>query len=178
MRLSPETGFDIGILSLEGEDPFGGGPLEAELFLETPFTEAFPKFSPDGRWIAYMSDESGRYEIYIQPYPGPGGKVQVSTNGGEKALWNPNGRELFYRLGSQFYGVDVTLGAEPVVGKPRILFDGPFPNIPGYSHDIAPDGQRFLVAEEPGYFRALTELIVITNFFDELRRRDPHGAPQ
>ena len=70
---------------------------KAQPFLRTPFNETAPRFSPDGRWLAYISDESGRFEIYVQPYPGPGGKWQISTEGGTEPVWNPNGRELFYR---------------------------------------------------------------------------------
>ena len=66
-----------------------------KLFLQTPFNESAPRFSPDGHWLAYVSNESGRYEIYVQAYPGPGGKLQISTDGGTEPVWNRNERELF-----------------------------------------------------------------------------------
>src|SRR6202030_1842180 len=74
---------------------------KAQSFLRTPFNETAPRFSPDGRWLAYSSDESGRREIYVQPYPGPGGKRQISTEGGTEPVWNPDGRELFYRCANK-----------------------------------------------------------------------------
>src|SRR5207245_9168171 len=69
---------------------------KATVFLQTPFNETHPTLSPDGRWMAYTSDESGRNEVYVQPFPGPGGKWQVSTGGGETAKWRRDGKELFY----------------------------------------------------------------------------------
>jgi eukaryotic-like serine/threonine-protein kinase len=97
--VSPTTGYDIWILSIKDR--------KAQPFLRTPFSESAPRFSPDGRWIAYVSDESGRLEIYVQPYPGPGGKWQISTEGGNEPVWNPNGRELFYRVADKMMGVDI-----------------------------------------------------------------------
>ena len=110
-ELSPENGMDISILSLEGD----GKP---ELFVNTPFVETQPKFSPDGRWIAYSSNETGQMEIYVRPYPGPGGKRQVSTNGGNKPRWSQDGRELFYRIGNSLMGVSVN--TEDLVEARRI----------------------------------------------------------
>ena len=88
-EVTPTTGQDIWLLRL--------GDRKAQPFLRTPFNEGAPHFSPNGRWLAYASNDSGRYEIYVQPYPGPGGKWQISTEGGNEPVWNPNGRELFYR---------------------------------------------------------------------------------
>ncbi len=68
-------------------------------FLQAAFNENAPRFSPDGHWLAYASDETGHFEVYVQPYPGPGGKLQISADGGMEPMWNPNGRELFYRSG-------------------------------------------------------------------------------
>lgn len=84
-----ETGADIWILPLQGA-------RKSWPFLQTKFNEAEAKFSPDGRWVAYSSDESGRPEVYVQPFPGPGGKWQISTDGGGAPEWARNGRELFY----------------------------------------------------------------------------------
>src|ERR1700676_5576985 len=80
---------------------------KAEPFLRTPFNEGAARFSPDGRWLAYISDESGRFEVYVQSYPGPGGKWQISTEGGTEPVWTRNGRELFYRSGDKMMAVDV-----------------------------------------------------------------------
>jgi eukaryotic-like serine/threonine-protein kinase len=82
------------------------GDRKAQPFLRTPFNESAPQFSPDGRWLAYVSDESGRYEIYVQLYLGPGGKWQISTEGGTEPVWNRNLRELFYRSGDKMMAVD------------------------------------------------------------------------
>src|SRR5260370_42312353 len=81
------TGYDIWVLRMSDH--------KAEAFLRTPFNESVPMFSPDGHWLSYISDESGRFEIYMQPYPGPGGKWQISTEGGTEPAWNRNGRALF-----------------------------------------------------------------------------------
>src|SRR5262249_24943837 len=86
---TPTTNNDIWVLRLSDR--------KAEPFLRTPSSEAAARFSPDGRWLAYFSSESGRPEIYVQPYPGPGGKWQISMEGGFEPVWNPSGRELFFR---------------------------------------------------------------------------------
>src|SRR5262249_44958019 len=88
----PATGWNIWILRLQGD-------RKPQPFLQTPANEGGPTFSPDGRWLAYQSDESGRWEIYVRPFPSPGGKVQISTEGGAEPVWARNGRELFYRNG-------------------------------------------------------------------------------
>ncbi len=81
---NPETGRDLWVLNLADR--------KTQPFLKTPFEETAPKFSPDGKWLAYSSDETGRREIYVRPYPGPGGKWQISTDGGQEPVWNPRGR--------------------------------------------------------------------------------------
>jgi serine/threonine-protein kinase len=168
---SPDTGFDLWSLRLHGLDRSTAASPTAEVFLRTSFLEAFPRFSPDGKWIAYMSDESGRREIYVRQYPGAGGKVQVSTVGGLRPTWHPSGRELFYQLRNQWYAVEVAPSTPFRVGRPRLLFEGPYISVPGFSWALAPDGERFLVLENPEQFRARRELTVVTRFFDEVRRR-------
>src|SRR6266571_4581457 len=101
----PATGLDLWVLPLSGN-------RTPQPFLRTRFTEAGPRFSPDGRWIAYGSDESGQYEIYVRPYPGPGGKWQVSTEGGEHVIWSRDGKEIFYRNGQKWMVVAVNLKPE------------------------------------------------------------------
>ena len=122
IEVNPTTGYDIWVLRLSDR--------KAQPFLRTPFNEAAPRFSPDGRWLAYISDESGRYEIYVQPYPGPGGKWQISTEGGTEPVWNPNGRELFYRSGDKMMAVDIATQPGFAAGKPRMLFEGPYEPTP------------------------------------------------
>ena len=120
-EVNPTTGNDIWVLRL--------GDRKAQPFLRTPFSETAPRFSPDGRWLAYVSDESGRYEIYVQPYPGPGGKWQISTEGGTEPVWNPNGRELFYRSGNKMMAVDVRR-SRASGGQAPMLFRGAVPADP------------------------------------------------
>jgi serine/threonine-protein kinase len=168
---SPDTGFDLWSLRLHDLDRTTAASLTAEVLLRTSSLESFPRFSPDGKWIAYMSDESGRREIYVRPYPGAGGKVQVSTAGGVRPSWHPNGRELFYQLRNRWYAAEVAPSTPFRVGKPRLLFEGPYISAPGFSWALGPDGERFLVLENPEQFRARRELTVVTHFFDEIRRR-------
>ena len=160
----PETGDDIWLLKM-AEDP------TAEPFLQTPFNELRAMFSPDGRWMAYQSDVSGRSEIYLCHFPASPGKWQVSTEGGTEARWNPNGRELFYRNGEKLMAVNVDPRGELVLGKPRLLFERPLLR-EGY--DVAPDGQRFAMVDQSESDPAPTQLNLVLNWFQELERRVPH----
>jgi serine/threonine-protein kinase len=147
-------------------------------FLNSPAYEAFPEFSPDGHWLAYTSSESGRNEVYVQPFPGLGGRWQVSSKGGVEPLWSPNGRQLFYRLGDQVWVVDVQAGSGFSASKPRLLFEKP-----GYgrgspirSWDISLDGKRFLMVKlEERKPQPVTEMILVENWFEELKRLCPIG---
>ncbi|MFQ5816790.1 MAG: hypothetical protein ACE5H2_02390 [Terriglobia bacterium] len=171
---SPETGWDLWVLPLEGE-------RKPELFLATPAVETNPEFSPDGGWIAYHSNESGGREIYVRPYPGPGGKWQVSTNGGVFPRWTKNGRELIYREGgNRWLAVAVTAAGDSFrAGKPQLLFEGNFVAL-GFSpnYDVSRDGRQFILfqrAEEAEQEQDRAHLTFIFNFFDEVRRRVPAG---
>jgi Tol biopolymer transport system component len=112
--------------------------------VSTPFDEHEAAFSPDGRWIAYQSNQSGRDEIYVQSYPRPGRKWILSA-GGEDPVWRRDGKELFYRSGDQMMSVSTHTGSEFTAGKPQGLFKGDFD---GY-FDVAPDGQRFVMVKVP-----------------------------
>ena len=146
-------------------------------FLRTPFNEGAPTFSPDGRWLAYSSDESGRFEIYVQPFPGPGGKWQISTEGGMEPAWNRNGRELFYRSGNKMMAVEVTAHPSFAAGKPKMLFQGAYLSVaPGQTntaYDVSPDGQRFLMVKEVGRAVSSTQINVVQNWFEELKQKAP-----
>ncbi len=169
---NPTTKKDIWVLRLSDR--------KAEPFLRTPFNEGGPVFSPDGHWIAYISDESGRPEIYVQPYPGPGGKWQISTEGGNEPAWNHNGRELFYRSGNKMMAVDVTTQPTFSAGKPKVLFEGQYvavsPGLTGTAFDVSSDGQRFLMVKETEASMSATQINVVLNWFEELKRRAPVGT--
>ena len=171
IEINPTTGIDIWVLRM--------GDRKPRPFLRTPFSESAPQFSPDGRWLTYVSDESGRSEIYVQPYPGPGGKWQISTEGGTEPVWNRNGRELFYRSGDKMMAVEVTGQPGFAAGKPRLLFEGkylPTPlTFPNY--DVSPDGQRFLMLKPIEQSQAApTQINVVLNWFEELKQKVPVGT--
>jgi eukaryotic-like serine/threonine-protein kinase len=132
---------DIWVLPLTGErKPFP--------FIQTPqFDEAHAKFSPDGRFIAYDSDESGKRQVYVTAFPGPGGKQQVSTSGGEDPIWRRDGRELFFLSEGKMMAAEVkTNGSSLEIGNIQLLFDAHTGFGPFVHYDVAPDGKRFVVA--------------------------------
>jgi len=141
----PKNGNDLWVLPLSGDrKPYP--------FLATPFNEASAQFSPDVRWVAYQSDESGQYQIYVQPFPGPGGKSQVSNAGGTQPRWNRNGKELFYIAADgklMSASVEMTTDSQTFkTGTPVELFathigESPRQQRPQYA--VSPDGQRFLI---------------------------------
>jgi Tol biopolymer transport system component/predicted Ser/Thr protein kinase len=146
VQADPKTGDDIWILP----GPLGAqGASKPYPFMRTEFNEQVPRFSPDGHWIAYQSNESGRYEVYVAPFPGPGGKRQVSTAGGTQPRWRADGKELFYDAADKLLmaaEVDAK-GGTMEVRKVEPLF-GPIVDAAtggGSSYDVSADGQRFLI---------------------------------
>ncbi|HXJ17249.1 MAG TPA: hypothetical protein VNM68_08640, partial [Candidatus Polarisedimenticolia bacterium] len=151
---------------------------KAQPFLQTPAFEDAPQFSPDGRWLAYASNESGRREVYVRPYPGPGGKWQISTEGGNEPLWNRNGRELFYRTGDKMMAVEISTEPSFTAGKPRQLFEGHYQltGLGRANYDVSPDGQRFLMLKPVEQEQAPpTQIDVVLNWTEELKRLVPPG---
>jgi serine/threonine protein kinase len=147
----------------------------AHVFVADPSSESAPQFSPDGHWIVYVSNESGRNEIYVRPYPGPGGKWQISTEGGTEPVWNPKGRELFYRDGQKMMVVDYTAQPTFSAGKPRMLFQGPYTPTPrsASDYDVSPDGQRFLMLKAAE--QAPGQISVVLNWMDVLKQKASAG---
>jgi eukaryotic-like serine/threonine-protein kinase len=135
--VSPRTGYDLWVLSLSGEPR----PVP---FLQTEFRERNARLSPDGRWVAYDSDETGGYEVYVQAFPGKEGKWPISSKSGTRPAWSRDGKELFYIAGdNKLMAVDVKGGVKFEHGVPKALFEARTP--PDASFDVAPDGKRFLM---------------------------------
>jgi Tol biopolymer transport system component len=137
-------------------------------FVATGADEQNPKLSPDGRWLAYVSNQSGAYEVYVQPFPGGPGRWQVSTGGGTEPLWARDGAELYYRSADRdLVAVPIQTGAGFTIGARRVLFPTlryhSDPN--GTSYDITPDGRRFLMIKRP----VDQELVVVLHWIQELR---------
>jgi Tol biopolymer transport system component len=181
MEISPKTGFDIWTLPLDTSDPDHPKPGKPEPFLRTSADERVPAFSPDGHWIAYRSDESGRSEIYVLPFPGGGGKWQISTGGGLYGIWSNNGRELFYEaLDNRIMVVDYTVNGDSFVpGKPRLWSNKQIFNPGAGNLALAPDGKRFAVFPMPEPTpgdKSPVHVTFLLNFFDELKRRLPPGG--
>lgn len=161
------------------------GEEERRLFLESKFSLSDAEFSPDGRWMLYVSNESGASEVYVQAFPGPGGKHRISPNFGVSPLWARNGRELFYTTkqangpNAVMMAVDITPGDTFRAGAPHVLFEGNWViSSPMRSYDISPDGKYFIMARlEPLPDQRVTRLNVVLNWFDELKARAPR-SPQ
>jgi Tol biopolymer transport system component len=176
---TPATGRDIWVLPMEGD----AGPEARKPFLRTPANEDNGVFSPDGQWLAYESNESGQYEVYVHPFPGQGGRVQISTQGGLEPVWSRNGRELFYRSGDRMMAVEISSprdssGAFPSgfsASAPRLLFEGhyQYSGLVSSDYDVSQDGQRFLMVQSSGPEQTPTQIRVVLNWFTELRQRVP-----
>ena len=168
-RSDPATSSDIWVLSRNG-------PPEAKPFLQTKFKEEFPAFSPDGRYLAYTSNESGRDEVYVQAYPGPGGRWQISSAGGTGALWSRDGKELFYASGNRTM-MAVAVATRPAfsASAPVELFSGKFVWGRVANYDIAPDGKHFVMVQASE--ETTPEMRVVVNWFEELARSARAGKP-
>lgn len=171
-----------------GTDPSGdpgdimmmslGGRRESTPLIRTDSREMNAELSPDGRWLAFQSNESGRDEVYVRPFPNASaGKWQISSGGGVRPLWARNGQELFYESSRALMRVALTLGAKIESGTPTKLFEGPyFYNVIERMYDVSPDGRRFLMIKErrPSEDPAPSpRLIVVQNWVAELNRRVP-----
>jgi Tol biopolymer transport system component len=166
VRISPETSGDIYRMSLHGEP-------KPHAVLNTPAYEGGPEFSPDGRWLAYVSNDSGQMQVYVRPVTGPDRRWPVSTQGGRAPKWSRSGRELFYLDGQKMMMVSVPPGPNLTLSSPVLLFEhayafGPTTTVANY--DVSPDGQRFLMVKPAA---GSEHLNLVVNWFEELKRLVP-----
>jgi Tol biopolymer transport system component len=185
-QLNPDSSYDILTLPIEGNEKSGWKAGEPKPFLNSPFNEQHAAFSPDGRWLAYSSNESGIPEVYVRPFPGPGGKWLISAGGGLFPKWSRNGRELFYRTMDSkiMMAAYTTTGDSFHADKPQLWSPGQFTGRgPVSNFDMHPDGKRSVVLKDSavlkdsvaGEAKAVNKVSFILNFFDELRRKVPTG---
>jgi eukaryotic-like serine/threonine-protein kinase len=170
---SAETGFDIRYVELEAD----GSASEPVTFLATPANEQAPKISPDGRFLAYSSDESGRLETYVRPFPGGDGKWQASVDGGSSPRWSRDGRELYYVQNATLISVSVSTGQGVALGRPRRLFrsDSLTSANGAPNYDVSPDGQRFITiapVEQGEEEEAPPKIRIVLNWYEEFRNRE------
>jgi serine/threonine-protein kinase len=158
------NGVGIWVMRLDGER------TPARLFPE-PSGESDGQISPDGKWVAYEAPVSSRREIYVTPFPGPGARRQVSTDGGTEPLWSRDGRELFFQSGDRLMAVTVTPGTAFSASIPRVVHEGRFSRtINGNtSWSLTPDGKRFLRIQQVEPERPVTRVELVLNWFSELR---------
>ncbi len=172
-EMQPGTGTGIWMLPLQGD-------RTPQPFIKPKFNDGSGRFSPDGKWVAYCSPESGRAEVYVQPWPGPGPKIQISSEGGTDPIWSHDGKELFYRNGDQM--IVVAMATQPTVraSKPRVLWEGKYshgmssscgqPGAMESNYDVAADGQHFLMIKDLDQNAVSTRIVVVLNFAEELKR--------
>jgi len=157
------------------------GTQQAEPFASGRAAEGSSKFSPDGRWLAYCSNESGKPQVYVQTFPGPGPKIQVSTMGGTDPAWKRTGGELYYRNGDSMMAVPVSTAAVFTAGRPQELWKGHYshgmssscgaPGATSSNYDVTADGRRFLMIKDDDQDYATSkQIIVALGWADELSR--------
>ena len=165
----PMLGDDISVLPFEKQN----GKPHPRLFIQRNLNQRHAIWSPDGRWVAYSSDESRRWEVYVEPYPGPGPKIMVSTEGGYQPVWSQDGKELFYRSGNKMIAATIETKPEFRVINFEELFEGRYLTTIYHNYDVASDG-RFLMIQEPQESTPLG-INVVLNWFEELKRLVPTG---
>ena len=164
-----KTAYDIWVIPMSP----GAGARKPEPVLKTEFNETQPQFSPDGTWLAYISDETGRYEVYIQGFPEKRGKWKISTDGGAQPRWRRDGKELYYLAAdARLMAVEMKIaGRAPEAGFPKPLFDAPQRGNDTTSHfDVTSDGQRYLIRAPSGESRS-SPVTVVVNWTAGLKKR-------
>jgi serine/threonine-protein kinase len=172
-RMGKNPAFDIGVFGMDGKHAW-------EPLIHTDAAEMNPAISPDGTWIAYNSNTTGRFEVHVERFPELDKRLVVSRGGGVEPVWSANGKELFYRSldGKQFLRVEFDATSGNLRGSSAILFEGPYPphltGVPLRTYDITPDGKRFIVPKEVPQAESpprSMRLNVVLNWFEELKRR-------
>jgi hypothetical protein len=165
-RRDPNTTFDIMTIATDGK----GAPKP---LVATAAQEGGARFSPDGRYVAYVSDESGRFEVYVIEYPGPGGKWEVSRNGGRDPIWSADGSRLYFRTGDRLMTVPIVTRPSFSIGNAEVVIEEDYEGLLGTldrpNYDVAPDG-RVLLLRIPGNSLKLTQVRLVQNFFRDLDR--------
>jgi serine/threonine-protein kinase len=164
-----DTGLDIGVVTL-------GPPRRVETLIRTPSNELNPEVSPDGRWLAYESNPSGENEVYVRPFPDvDSGLWQVSSGGGRQPAWSRDGRELFFRApDGSLMAVSVEAGPRFAVGLPgKVLDHTHYSAGPYRSYDVSADGKRFLLLKRDADTAEAAHIVVVQNWFEELKRLVP-----
>jgi Tol biopolymer transport system component len=162
-QLNTKTGFDLALFSLEDH--------KMRMLLQTPYNESAARFSPDGKWFAYSSNESGKQQVYVLPLSGNRGKWQVSTEGGIRPHWSRDGKVVYYiSTDSKMMAVDVSARGDVFnAGAPRVLFPVKLKAIPGNAFDPTPDGKRFII-NTPAEQAEVIPLTLVQNWTAALKK--------
>jgi serine/threonine protein kinase/Tol biopolymer transport system component len=165
-NFEPQAGHRIWLYSPGSADP-------PRLFINSAVNEDGARFSPNGRWVAYASEESGRFEVYVQPFAGSGGKWQISRDGGSQPVWTRNGKELFFYGNGKMMSVDVNTDGEFSAGNPNTLFEANFDFRGSYvpAYDVTPDGKKFIAVRSSNSNPVPASIQVILNWFAEINQR-------
>jgi hypothetical protein len=162
LELNPDSGKDIWLFPGNGE---------AVPLINSPFDDEMPSLSSDGQWIAYVSNESGQQEVYVQSFPQLGNKIQISTDGGREPVWRKNSHELFYRWGDKIMSVSIRDNPDFVASNPQVVLEGPYTHGFFANWDVSPGGERFVFLKRKDQDRA--KINIILNWFEELKKMVP-----
>ena len=171
--LTSESGSHIMVASL--------GDRQSRRFADINAPAGSPKFSPDGKWLAYCSNESGKPQVYVQAFPGPGAKIQVSNDGGTDPVWKRSGGELYFRDGDKMMAITVSTAPTFSAGRPQMLWQGHYshgmsascgpPGATSSNYDVTADGKRFLMVKDEAPDTALSkQIVVVLGWATELER--------